>query len=86
MYVLVLIYELQALKIRSTKNGDIVLATTNTISVLDFKQMYLDKVGDKECKADNIRMFCLGKELKDDLFLYSYDIVDEVVLQVMYKK
>jgi len=25
-------------------------------------------------------MFCLGKELKDDLFLYSYDIADEMAV------
>lgn len=37
-------------------------------------------------KVDTLRLFCMGKELKDDLFLYSYDIADEMVLQVMYKK
>ena len=63
------------------------MATTNLISVLEFKQAYLDKIGEKEhTSPEDIRMFCLGKELKDDLYLYSYDIVDEMVLQVMYKK
>lgn len=62
------------------------MATSNLVSVLDFKQAYLNKINEREMKTDNIRMFCLGKELKDDLFLYSYDIVDEMVLQVMYKK
>jgi len=33
-----------------------------------------------------VRIFCLGKELKDDLFMYSYDIADEVVMQVMIRK
>jgi hypothetical protein len=33
-----------------------------------------------------VRLFCLGKELKDDLFMYSYDIVDEVVMQLMIRK
>ncbi len=28
-------------------------------------------------------MFCLGKELKDELFLYTYDIIDEMTVQVM---
>ena len=28
----------------------------------------------------------MGKELKDDLFLYSYDILDESTVQVMIKK
>ena len=31
-------------------------------------------------------MFCLGKELKDDLFLYTYDIIDEMTVQVMIAK
>jgi hypothetical protein len=30
-------------------------------------------------------MFCLGKELKDELYLFSYDIVDEMTVQVMFK-
>ncbi len=34
----------------------------------------------------DIRLFSLGKELKDDLFMYSYDITDEVVMQAMIKK
>ena len=28
-------------------------------------------------------MFAMGKELKDDLFIYSYDIIDESTVQVM---
>lgn len=62
------------------------MTTTNLISVAEFKQAYLNKINERDLKLDNIRMFCLGKELKDELFLYSYDIVDEMVLQVMYKK
>ena len=31
-------------------------------------------------------MFVLGREMKDELFLYSYDIVDEMAIQVMVKK
>ena len=30
-------------------------------------------------------MFCLGKELKDDLFLYSYDIIDDITVQALIK-
>ena len=50
--------------------------------------MYIDKLGaDAEgMKVENIRMFCLGKEFKDDLFLYSYDLIDEMTVQVMIKK
>ena len=28
-------------------------------------------------------MFCMGKELKEDLFLYSYEIKDEMTVQAM---
>ena len=28
----------------------------------------------------------MGKELKDDLFIYSYDIIDESTVQVMITK
>ena len=71
---------------RSAKAGDTVMTTSNLVSVSEFKQAYLNKINERELKIENIRMFCLGKELKDDLYLYSYDIVDEMVLQVMYKK
>lgn len=50
--------------------------------------MYIEKLGDPTSglTLDNLRMFCLGKELKDDLFLYTYDIADEMTVQVMIKK
>ena len=31
-------------------------------------------------------MFAMGKELKDDLWVYSYDIINESTVQVMIKK
>jgi len=33
-----------------------------------------------------LRFFCMGKELKDDLYLYSYDINEDMVVQAMFKK
>ena len=33
-----------------------------------------------------IRFFAMGKELKDDLFIYSYDIMNESTIQVMIRK
>jgi hypothetical protein len=47
--------------------------------------MYLTEVGMEEADLAKIRLFCLGKELKDDLFLYSYDIGDDLVCQAMIK-
>lgn len=50
--------------------------------------MYIEKLGAtaEGIKVENVRMFCLGKELKDDLFLYTYEIADEMTVQVMIKK
>jgi hypothetical protein len=50
--------------------------------------MYIEKVSatSEGLKVENVRMFCLGKELKDELFLYTYDIADEMTVQVMIKK
>jgi hypothetical protein len=31
-------------------------------------------------------MFAMGKELKDDLFIYSYDVMNESTIQVMIRK
>lgn len=62
------------------------MGATNLMSILEFKKKFLEKTEDKENPVENIRLFCLGKELKDDLFLYSYDMADETVVQAMYKK
>ena len=61
---------------------------SNWLSIVEFKQMYLDKLGSAaaDIKMEKLRMFCLGKELKDDLFLYTYDIIDEMTVQVMIAK
>ena len=49
------------------------------------KLNYLREVGMDEASLPKMRLFCLGKELKDDLFLYSYDIGDDLVMQAMFK-
>ena len=36
-------------------------------------------------KPEMIRLFAMGKELKDDLFLYSYDIKEELVIMAMFR-
>ena len=36
--------------------------------------------------TDKIRFFCMGKELKDDLFVYSYDLESNMVVQAMFRK
>lgn len=62
-----------ALGIRSSK-GDVKIEISNLTSIPDLKRLYVEKLGTKDVKGDDFRFFCLGKELRDDLFLYSYDL------------
>jgi len=71
------------LKIRSVK-GDSTLACSNHTSIKDLKEKYAASLGGKVL-AEELRFFCLGKELKDDLFIYSYEIKDEMTVQAMIK-
>ena len=41
--------------------------------------MFITELG-LEQTVDKLRFFCLGKELKDELFLYSYDVRDELTI------
>ena len=61
---------------------------SNLISIGEFKQLYIDGIKDKaaDLEKSQIRMFAMGKELKDDLFLYSYSIMNDSTVQVMIKK
>lgn len=74
------------MKVRSKYGDHSLTAVSNLISILELKQKYIEKVGDKELKPEIVRMFVLGREMKDDLFLFSYDIMDEITIQVMVKK
>jgi len=53
---------------------------------VQLKQLYIEKIGDMDLKPENIRFFCLGKELKEDMFLYSYDLMDDITVQALIKK
>ena len=66
--------------------GDHVLSISNLKTIKEFKELYIEKLGDKSLKIDKIRMFCLGKEFKDELYLYTYDLQDEIIVQAMFKK
>lgn len=55
---------------------------TNLTSIADFKKFYITKTKD-DLDASKLRMFAMGKELNDDLFVYSYDIINESTVQVM---
>ena len=67
------------LKIRNTKYGDLSVQVSNHSTIKELKQNYLMNLR-VDIKIEQIRLFCLGKELKDDLFMYSYDIKDEMAI------
>ena len=67
------------MKVRSVK-GDHVFTVSNLSTILAFKQLYIDKIGEKDLKPENVRLFCLGKEFKDEMCLYSYDLIDEMTV------
>lgn len=74
------------LKVRNAAKGDKILHMSNLLPIVDFKKMYIAELNDASVTLDKIRMFAMGKELKDDLFIYSYDIINESTVQVMIKK
>lgn len=55
------------------------MEVSNMMSVEDFKKMYIAKL-EEDIQLDCIRMFAMGKELKNDLFMYSYDIMNETTV------
>jgi hypothetical protein len=62
------------------------MTVSNLLSILEFKLKYIENLKDKNLRLEQLRMFCLGKELKDELYLFSYDIIDEMTIQAMIKK
>ena len=61
------------------------------LNILDLKKKYVELLDSKELtkgdvEVSQIRLFAMGKELKDDLFVYSYDIMNESTIQVMIRR
>jgi hypothetical protein len=51
------------------------------MSILELKLKFLEKLEDeKELGQQDLRFFCLGKELSNDLFVFSYDLKDEITI------
>lgn len=75
------------LKARNAAKGDVTLNPSNLMPISEFKELYIKslKKNGAGLSVDKIRMFAMGKELKDELFIYSYDILDESTVQVMIK-
>ena len=65
------------------------LSNLGTIEMM--KENYLSQVGSSKVSQTNVditklRFFCMGKELKNELFLYSYDMIDNMVVQAMIRQ
>ena len=67
------------LKCRNVVKGDLIMELSNLITIAEFKEKYISALGENgnDLEVDKIRMFAMGKELKDDLHVYSYDIINE---------
>lgn len=69
--------------------GDVVLKrVSNLLTILELKEDYIECNKNKDAKGlttDRVRFFVMGKELKNDLFVYSYDITADLTIQAMIK-
>lgn len=70
--------------------GDKNVVVSNSSSIEQVKEAYIlvadaEKVAEKGADASKLRFFCLGKELKNELFIYSYEMNDNIVVQAMLK-
>ena len=70
--------------------GDVKLSLSNQTSVTELKEAY--KAALEKSKAgngasiDSMRLFYMGREMQADLWLYSYDMKDEMTIQALIKK
>ena len=53
---------------------DHTIEVSNWCSVIDLKNKYIVLAKVEGYTGEQLRFFCLGKELKNDQFLYSYDM------------
>jgi len=64
---------------------------SNLCSIEQVKDAYISLVGPEKCgehnaDASKLRFLCMGKELKDELFIYSYEMQDNFVIDAMLRK
>lgn len=70
------------LKIRLLPDKNFEDKISNLTSIKDLKIKFIKGLGDKgtDLQADLLRFFCMGKELSDDLFVYSYELSDDITI------
>lgn len=76
---------MKEVKIKLFPDKFVTTDVSNHLSIKQLKQLYLDKLQEDGkditgMATDNLRFFCLGKELMDDLFVYSYELKDEITI------
>ena len=59
---------------------------SNETSIPELKALYAKADRKSGIKVSQIRLFYQGKECKDELFVYSYDMQDEMTVTVMVRK
>ena len=63
-------------------NNNVVLNVTNSISGEELKKIYCEKIG-ISFNDYNLRLFFGGQEIKDNNFLYQYNLQKGFKIQVM---
>lgn len=63
----------KCLKMRAAGENDVIISTSNWTGILDLKKLYLEK-SKRDVALERVRFFCMGRELKDENCLYSYDV------------
>lgn len=69
-------------KLRNAAKGDRTFKSSNLNSIVELKQLYIEDLKD-DIDVKQIRFFYLGKEMLDDLHIYSYDVTADMVIAVM---
>ena len=61
------------------------MATITELKQLYIKSLQKSKVG-KELTPQHLRMFYMGRELKDDLFVYTYEMKEDLTIQALIRQ
>jgi len=72
--------------VRSLQGENTSVSISNLATIEELKQKYLEARNDPSLGVENLRMFCMGKELKNEFFVYTYNLADEMTIQVQIKK
>ena len=66
------------------------LEISNQATILEMKELFSHacnqrKKYEQDLLPEYIRCFCMGKELQNNLHVYSYDIADQMTVQALVK-